>query len=238
MRRRRRRIRSIKMVGGVGVGRFSPRFDSIDAKLNQNCLWMAILFFVTCDVLLRKHGFYHKLNIHPWRYAARGQAGGGRDGPRSADGTARSVPERLPERGRLPPVALRPPKSLAALVHRVPALITTPPLKPAMGAGFCPFLPARAGTDDLPDPWDTEFIFHGMASLVGKAPFAINTADGHPFRRVVMQTLGIRAGKHRPDMRRPAKKQSAWIWGWCHGSQGMAHDGGEGLHLHVLTALA
>jgi len=77
-----------------------------------------------------------------------------------------------------------------------------------------------------------------MASLVGKAPFAINTADGHPFRRVVMQTLGIRAGKHRPDMRRPAKKQSAWIWGWCHGPQGMADDGGEGLHLHVLTALA
>jgi radical SAM protein with 4Fe4S-binding SPASM domain len=76
-------------------------------------------------------------------------------------------------------------------------------LKPAMWSVFLLVPTGRAGADDLPDPQDIEFIFHDMASLVGHAPFAIKTTEGHHFRRVVIQSLGATAGKHRPGMRSP-----------------------------------
>jgi radical SAM protein with 4Fe4S-binding SPASM domain len=76
-------------------------------------------------------------------------------------------------------------------------------LKPAMWSVFLLVPTGRAGAEDLPDPWDIEFIFRDMASLVGKAPFAVKTTEGHHFRRVLVQSLGARAGKHRPGMRSP-----------------------------------
>jgi radical SAM protein with 4Fe4S-binding SPASM domain len=76
-------------------------------------------------------------------------------------------------------------------------------LKPAMWSVFLLVPTGRAGPEDLPDPWDIEFIFRDMASLVGKAPFAVKTTEGHHFRRVLVQSLGARAGKHRPGMRSP-----------------------------------
>ncbi|MDZ4402525.1 radical SAM protein [Prosthecobacter sp.] len=76
-------------------------------------------------------------------------------------------------------------------------------LKPAMWSVFLLVPTGRAGIDDLPDPQDIEFIFRDMASLVGKAPFAVKTTEGHHFRRVVIQSLGATTGKHRPGMRSP-----------------------------------
>jgi AdoMet-dependent heme synthase len=76
-------------------------------------------------------------------------------------------------------------------------------LKPAMWSVFLLVPTGRAGTADLPDAQDIEFIFRDMASLVGKAPFAVKTTEGHHFRRVLVQSLGARAGKHRPGMRSP-----------------------------------
>lgn len=76
-------------------------------------------------------------------------------------------------------------------------------LKPAMWSVFLLVPTGRAGIDDLPDPQDIEFVFRDMAALVGKAPFAVKTTEGHHFRRVVIQTLGAHAGKHRPGMRSP-----------------------------------
>jgi radical SAM protein with 4Fe4S-binding SPASM domain len=76
-------------------------------------------------------------------------------------------------------------------------------LKPAMWSVFLLVPTGRAGAEDLPDAQDIEFIFRDMASLVGKAPFAVKTTEGHHFRRVLVQSLGARAGKHRPGMRSP-----------------------------------
>jgi radical SAM protein with 4Fe4S-binding SPASM domain len=57
--------------------------------------------------------------------------------------------------------------------------------------------------NDLPAPADIENVFEDMAALVGKAPFAIKTTEGHHFRRVVMQKTGGGAARHRPGMRSP-----------------------------------
>lgn len=76
-------------------------------------------------------------------------------------------------------------------------------LEPAMWSVFLLVPTGRAGIQDLPDPQDIESVFHDMASLVGKAPFAVKTTEGHHFRRVLVQSLGARAGKQRPGMRSP-----------------------------------
>ena len=60
----------------------------------------------------------------------------------------------------------------------------------------------RAGLADMPDPADVERVFEEMADLVGKAPFAIKTTEGHHFRRVMIQRKGS-AAKSRPGMRSP-----------------------------------
>ena len=65
-------------------------------------------------------------------------------------------------------------------------------LKPAMWSVFLLVPTGRAGMADLPDPADIERVFEDMASLVGKAPFAVKTTEGHHFRRVVMQQNGWR----------------------------------------------
>ena len=75
-------------------------------------------------------------------------------------------------------------------------------LKPAMWSVFLLVPTGRAGADDLPDPQDIEEVFQDMATLVGKAPFAIKTTEGHHFRRVLIQKLGA-SGKRRPGMRSP-----------------------------------
>jgi radical SAM protein len=76
-------------------------------------------------------------------------------------------------------------------------------LKPAMWSVFLLVPTGRAGMNDLPAPADIENVFEDMAGLVGKAPFAIKTTEGHHFRRVVMQKTGGGAALHRPGMRSP-----------------------------------
>ena len=75
-------------------------------------------------------------------------------------------------------------------------------LEPAMWSVFLLVPTGRAGADDLPDPTDIEHIFHDMAGLVGKAPFAVKTTEGHHFRRVMIQKHGV-GGRQRPGMRSP-----------------------------------
>ncbi|WP_397386014.1 radical SAM protein, partial [Prosthecobacter sp.] len=75
-------------------------------------------------------------------------------------------------------------------------------LKPAMWSVFLLVPTGRAGIVDLPDPLDIEHVFQDMASLVGKAPFAIKTTEGHHFRRVLIQKHGA-GGRQRPGMRSP-----------------------------------
>ena len=75
-------------------------------------------------------------------------------------------------------------------------------LKPAMWSVFLLVPTGRAATDDLPDSLDIEHVFQDMASLVGKAPFAIKTTEGHHFRRVLIQRHGA-GGRQRPGMRSP-----------------------------------
>lgn len=75
-------------------------------------------------------------------------------------------------------------------------------LKPAMWSVFLLVPTGRAGAAELPDPEDIERIFEEMAGLVGKAPFAIKTTEGHHFRRVVIQKMGA-SGRQRPGMRSP-----------------------------------
>ena len=76
-------------------------------------------------------------------------------------------------------------------------------LKPAMWSVFLLVPTGRAGLDDLPAPEDVERVFEDMAGLVGKAPFAVKTTEGHHFRRVVMQQTGGGASRPRPGMRSP-----------------------------------
>lgn len=75
-------------------------------------------------------------------------------------------------------------------------------LKPAMWSVFLLVPTGRAGIADLPAPLDIEHVFQDMASLVGKAPFAIKTTEGHHFRRVLIQRHGA-GGRQRPGMRSP-----------------------------------
>lgn len=75
-------------------------------------------------------------------------------------------------------------------------------LKPAMWSVFLLVPTGRADAHDLPDPLDIEQVFHDLALLMGKAPFAIKTTEGHHFRRVLLQRLGAGA-KQRPGMRSP-----------------------------------
>ena len=75
-------------------------------------------------------------------------------------------------------------------------------LKPAMWSVFLLVPTGRAGAMDLPDPQDIERIFEDMAALVGKAPFAVKTTEGHHFRRVLMQKMGA-SGRARPGLRSP-----------------------------------
>ena len=76
-------------------------------------------------------------------------------------------------------------------------------LKPAMWSVFLLVPTGRAGADELPDAADLERVFEDMASLVGKAPFAVKTTEGHHFRRVLIQKLGAAGGKKRPGMKSP-----------------------------------
>jgi MoaA/NifB/PqqE/SkfB family radical SAM enzyme len=76
-------------------------------------------------------------------------------------------------------------------------------LKPAMWSVFLLVPTGRAGMADLPNPEDVERVFEDMAGLVGKAPFAVKTTEGHHFRRVVMQKMGGGASRPRPGMKSP-----------------------------------
>ncbi len=75
-------------------------------------------------------------------------------------------------------------------------------LKPAMWSVFLLVPTGRAGAADLPEAGEIERVFQDMASLVGKAPFAVKTTEGHHFRRVLIQQLGAQ-GRQRPGMRSP-----------------------------------
>lgn len=76
-------------------------------------------------------------------------------------------------------------------------------LKPAMWSVFLLVPTGRAGVDEMPDAADLERIFEDMADLVGNAPFAVKTTEGHHFRRVVIQRKGAATGSKRPGMRSP-----------------------------------
>lgn len=76
-------------------------------------------------------------------------------------------------------------------------------LKPAMWSVFLLVPTGRAGLKDMPDAADIERVFEDMAGLVGKAPFAVKTTEGHHFRRVVMKKMGGGASAPRPGMRSP-----------------------------------
>jgi len=76
-------------------------------------------------------------------------------------------------------------------------------LKPAMWSVFLLVPTGRAGLADMPDAADIERVFEDMAGLVGKAPFAVKTTEGHHFRRVVMRKAGGGASRPRPGMRSP-----------------------------------
>lgn len=75
-------------------------------------------------------------------------------------------------------------------------------LKPAMWSVFLLVPTGRAAVADLPEPEDIEEVFGEMAALVGKAPFAIKTTEGHHFRRVLIQKFGSE-GRQRPGLRSP-----------------------------------
>ena len=75
-------------------------------------------------------------------------------------------------------------------------------LKRAMWSVFLLVPTGRAGLADLPDAQDIEHVFQDMAQLVGRAPFAVKTTEGHHFRRVVLQQRGGE-GRQRPGMRSP-----------------------------------
>ncbi|MCH7224998.1 radical SAM protein [Haloferula sp. A504] len=75
-------------------------------------------------------------------------------------------------------------------------------LKPAMWSLFLLVPTGRAQADEVPDPNDLERIFGEMADLVGKAPFAVKTTEGHHFRRVLAQR-GMGGHKGRQGMRSP-----------------------------------
>jgi AdoMet-dependent heme synthase len=76
-------------------------------------------------------------------------------------------------------------------------------LKPAMWSVFLLIPTGRAGVEELPDAEDLERVFEDMADLIGNAPFAVKTTEGHHFRRVVMQRKGAREAKKRPGMKSP-----------------------------------
>lgn len=75
-------------------------------------------------------------------------------------------------------------------------------LKPAMWSVFLLVPTGRAGLAELPDAADLERIFEDMAGLVGNAPFAVKTTEGHHFRRVLMQKMGAK-GRAMQGMRSP-----------------------------------
>lgn len=75
-------------------------------------------------------------------------------------------------------------------------------LKPAMWSVFLLVPTGRAGLAELPDAADLERIFEDMAGLVGNAPFAVKTTEGHHFRRVLIQKMGSK-GRTMQGMRSP-----------------------------------
>lgn len=77
-------------------------------------------------------------------------------------------------------------------------------LKPAMWSVFLLVPTGRAGLESLPDASEIERIFEDMAGLVGKAPFAVKTTEGHHFRRILIQQLGGGASRSRPGLSSPA----------------------------------
>lgn len=76
-------------------------------------------------------------------------------------------------------------------------------LKPAMWSVFLLIPTGRAGIEELPAAEDLERIFEDMCDLVGHAPFAVKTTEGHHFRRVMIQRKGITDRGSRPGMRSP-----------------------------------
>jgi radical SAM protein len=75
-------------------------------------------------------------------------------------------------------------------------------LKPAMWSVFVLVPTGRAGAGDVPEAAALEGIFEEMADLVGTAPFAIKTTEGHHFRRVLAQR-GKGGETGRQGMRSP-----------------------------------
>lgn len=77
-------------------------------------------------------------------------------------------------------------------------------LKPAMWSVFLLVPTGRAGLGSLPDATEIERVFEDLAQLVGHAPFAVKTTEGHHFRRVLIQKRGAAVGRSRPGLRSPA----------------------------------
>jgi radical SAM protein len=75
-------------------------------------------------------------------------------------------------------------------------------LRPAMWSVFVLVPTGRAGASEVPDARDIEIVFEELADLVGNAPFAIKTTEGHHFRRVLAQR-GKGGTTGRQGMRSP-----------------------------------
>lgn len=67
-------------------------------------------------------------------------------------------------------------------------------LRPSMWSVFVLVPTGRAGVEEIPSGEQLEEVFGELAELVGRAPFAVKTTEGHHFRRVLAQRglAGIR----------------------------------------------
>jgi AdoMet-dependent heme synthase len=75
-------------------------------------------------------------------------------------------------------------------------------MQPEMWSVFVLVPTGRAGADQMPEAEALEKIFEEMADLVGQAPFALKTTEGHHFRRVLIQR-GKGGPSGRAGMRTP-----------------------------------
>ncbi|MBB5350502.1 radical SAM protein [Haloferula luteola] len=75
-------------------------------------------------------------------------------------------------------------------------------LKPAMWSVFLLVPTGRAGAKEMASPEAIEGVFQELADLVGEAPFAVKTTEGHHFRRVLAQR-GKGGTRGRQGMRSP-----------------------------------
>ncbi len=76
-------------------------------------------------------------------------------------------------------------------------------LRPEMWSLFLLVPTGRASVAEVPAPEQVEEVFEDLAELVGQAPFAVKTTEGHHFRRILIQKRGARGSAQRPGLVSP-----------------------------------